>query len=671
MDQPNADVSGQPTARPEPATGTRGVARDATATLQRELDKWRERVPPLLAALRERSDEVERLQSELAALRGGRTWPPQNASRPGMSSLSEGGGAALALEGVRAREMVIAELERELESARTAHVAAQGELHARALSIDVLKRDLQVWKTKWQDLARKLDGLAFPDGAEDGRIAELTAANGRLTQELAAARRSFAELTEERNALQARNADLFETTGYANRQMEVLADDLAELRGQLKALRVEREAIAAERDGLGRERTGLEALLTAERAELEALEAYLATLQAPARAASADSAADLSAATDRIAELEAANVALAERLEAERSALAADLGRAVARGRELEAALGAAVDARESAERARADAERRRAQVEVACAAAEAACAAADQARGSAEEGRIRAEAELQSALEAMARAGQQAGGQTARLQQLEHQLGERSALVRSLEQELIERDQRLARSEVVRLELEEAQVRANRHARENADYIQQLDGRLERQKELLGSLESELAAAQEGLAQSSRQHETEIAARDGEIRALQLQIAALQSMLQERPASDAPVAPVSGAGPTVDSAEADPVRVERDSRTLRILNQQLKDARTRNDTLLERIRELETHALVAGESASDDDLTRIRGVGPRLAQHLRELGVRSYQQIAELDPESLEDPSHALAPLKSRILRDRWIEQAASLFRH
>lgn len=669
MDQPNGDVSRLPTSGAAPGPAAQGAPKDVAA-LQRELEKWRERVPPLLAALRERSEDVERLKSELAAVQSARVPLAQQGNPAGAGV--DVSGAALA--GVRAREEVIAELERDLESVRAAHATAQGELHARTLSIDALKRDLQLWKGKWQALARRLDGIGLPDGVgdrvDDGRVAELTATNGQLTGELAAARRALAELTEERDALQARNADLFETTGYANRQMEVLADDLAELRGQLKTLRAEHAAVVGERDERARECTRIEELLHAGRAEIESLERFLETLQAPARAAGTDGAAQ--AATLRIAELETEISAQAGRFDAERAALASEREHLLARGRELETALGAALEGQAAAEGARSDAERRCTELETAHTAAQAARHVADQACRAAEEGRSRAEAALRGAQAALERVEQQAGGHAARLRQLEHQLEERSALVRSLEQELIDRDERLARTEAARLELEEAEVRASRHAREHAEHIQQLDGRLERQKELLLSLEAELAAAQEQLASRTRQNDAELAARDGEIRSLRLQVAALQSMLQARPAAaDAVVDADAGDGSAADSAVGDAVRLERDNRTLRVLNQQLKDARTRNETLLERIRALESRALAGDGSASDDDLTRIRGVGPRLAQHLRELGVRSYQQIAELDPQLLEDPTHALAPLKSRILRDRWIEQAANLFRH
>jgi len=35
------------------------------------------------------------------------------------------------------------------------------------------------------------------------------------------------------------------------------------------------------------------------------------------------------------------------------------------------------------------------------------------------------------------------------------------------------------------------------------------------------------------------------------------------------------------------------------------------------------------------------------------------------------ISPKSLDDPAHVLAGLKSRIVRDRWIEQAVCLGGH
>jgi predicted flap endonuclease-1-like 5' DNA nuclease len=474
------------------------------------------------------------------------------------------------------------------------------------------------------------------------------------------------ELTEERDALAARNANLFETTGFANRQMEVLADDLVELRGQLKALRNTHATTLGELETVRLERANLQLALADSEAEAVSLERLLMSLQAASMALGADLVAADRATTERL-----------ETLAAERLALADDLVASAQRAERVEAALAEAEQARRSAEHAQSEAERMRARAETACQAAEAACAAAESDRSSAEAARERIEAGMRETVAELERLHRQVEQFDARRQQLERQLEDRSALVLALEQDLIGRDQRLEVMASERMDLEADLARATRNVREQTDFIQQLDDRLERQKELLLSLEEELSAAQAGEATLARQHEVDLATRDGQIRALQLQVAALQALLNEQTTEleSGPAIAAAAAG-SADAASrgaqvADPDRVERDNRTLRVLNQQLRDARARNDALLERIRALETQAQDGADGESGDDLTCIRGVGPRLAQHLQSLGVKSYRQIAELEPELLDDPSHALAALRSRILRDRWIEQADTLNRH
>ncbi|MDR6627885.1 phasin PhaH [Caulobacter segnis] len=66
------------------------------------------------------------------------------------------------------------------------------------------------------------------------------------------------------------------------------------------------------------------------------------------------------------------------------------------------------------------------------------------------------------------------------------------------------------------------------------------------------------------------------------------------------------------------------------------------------------------SEALVAGA----DDLTRLVGVGPKLAASLAELGVTTFGQIAAWTPEELADIDLKLG-LKGRAERDAWIAQA------
>ena len=63
-----------------------------------------------------------------------------------------------------------------------------------------------------------------------------------------------------------------------------------------------------------------------------------------------------------------------------------------------------------------------------------------------------------------------------------------------------------------------------------------------------------------------------------------------------------------------------------------------------------------------------DSDLTRIKGLGPKLAAQLNELGVTSVAQIAAWTDEDVARYDSQLGRFTGRIERDRWVEQARLL---
>jgi len=62
------------------------------------------------------------------------------------------------------------------------------------------------------------------------------------------------------------------------------------------------------------------------------------------------------------------------------------------------------------------------------------------------------------------------------------------------------------------------------------------------------------------------------------------------------------------------------------------------------------------------------DDLTRMKGVGPKLAQRLNELGIHSFGQISTMSADEAAALDEQLGNFQGRIHRDRWIEQARYL---
>jgi predicted flap endonuclease-1-like 5' DNA nuclease len=60
----------------------------------------------------------------------------------------------------------------------------------------------------------------------------------------------------------------------------------------------------------------------------------------------------------------------------------------------------------------------------------------------------------------------------------------------------------------------------------------------------------------------------------------------------------------------------------------------------------------------------ADDDLTRIVGIGPKLAAALAERGVTRFAQLAAWGADELAEADAALS-LKGRAVRDAWVAQA------
>jgi chromosome segregation ATPase len=99
---------------------------------------------------------------------------------------------------------------------------------------------------------------------------------------------------------------------------------------------------------------------------------------------------------------------------------------------------------------------------------------------------------------------------------------------------------------------------------------------------------------------------------------------------------------------------------VENDDKLVMILNQQLDDARQENKRLREK----------AAAANAGEELTRIKGIGEKLAQQLQEYGVTTLAQVAAINLSALDNENHPLHALQSRISRDEWIAQAKDLLK-
>jgi predicted flap endonuclease-1-like 5' DNA nuclease len=68
------------------------------------------------------------------------------------------------------------------------------------------------------------------------------------------------------------------------------------------------------------------------------------------------------------------------------------------------------------------------------------------------------------------------------------------------------------------------------------------------------------------------------------------------------------------------------------------------------------------------GPDIEPDDLLMIKGVGPRLARTLMEMGITNYDQIAAWSHDDVAAVDARLGVFSGRIMRDNWVEQARLL---
>ena len=71
------------------------------------------------------------------------------------------------------------------------------------------------------------------------------------------------------------------------------------------------------------------------------------------------------------------------------------------------------------------------------------------------------------------------------------------------------------------------------------------------------------------------------------------------------------------------------------------------------------------------GKTQSADDFLLLKGVGPKLAAQLHELGFHRFEQLAQLSPTEIERIEAQLGAFRGRLTRDRIVEQADYLARN
>ena len=77
-----------------------------------------------------------------------------------------------------------------------------------------------------------------------------------------------------------------------------------------------------------------------------------------------------------------------------------------------------------------------------------------------------------------------------------------------------------------------------------------------------------------------------------------------------------------------------------------------------------------EVHAELPGAGGPADELMKLKGVGPKLAEMLNQRGITTFAQIANLSSEQVEALDESLGAFRGRLARDRVVEQADYLAR-
>jgi predicted flap endonuclease-1-like 5' DNA nuclease len=138
-------------------------------------------------------------------------------------------------------------------------------------------------------------------------------------------------------------------------------------------------------------------------------------------------------------------------------------------------------------------------------------------------------------------------------------------------------------------------------------------------------------------------------------------------SPLWRLPAKPATVVELKRPADVIDLAEAAAARAA--AEVSDVAAEMVDIVETAAEVPVEAIEDAVSVATVAAEAAASeplapDDLTRMVGIGPKLAAALAERGVTQFAQIAAWTAEDLAEVDKAL-DLKGRAVRDAWVAQA------
>jgi len=222
--------------------------------LHAEVAKWQERVPKLAAALRERTEELASVRQDL---REAQKAGPDHAPYDGESDDAR----------LQARDQLIGELQQKVTDLTGLHRTAASELHVTQLDLSTATEEAKGWQDKWQQVTASLDNSVANASRSSSDWQQ--AKQQLLEQEqtlLAAHAKEMERARRDTESLRVRNANLQETTEFANKQIESLGEDVALLVEQGKTTSESLAAADKKLEELSGDESGLQQrIVTAER----------------------------------------------------------------------------------------------------------------------------------------------------------------------------------------------------------------------------------------------------------------------------------------------------------------------------------------------------------------------------------------------------------------------
>lgn len=209
---------------------------------------------------------------------------------------------------------------------------------------------------------------------------------------------------------------------------------------------------------------------------------------------------------------------------------------------------------------------------------------------------------------------------------------------------------------------LKEAQERRDELQRDNKDLRSEIEALTETRRRLEQDLRN-LAATDSSLNTALAEKDEKIFKLSRELESWHNRLPPLIERYRERDADAQRLEQeLAEARETIDALESAPGTGE--TRVESVGRDALSDGLdASNDTM-----GLTTSLTARPAYALQDDLKRIKGIGPAIEKTLNELGIFRLQQIAEMSEYDIDRVADRLRGFRSRIYRENWIGQAREL---